>query len=98
MRPQANELLRGIAHTGVDVTRDYSEFIDLAALHDGDGELMKLDLFDGAVWRQQLSGPAADGTVTVTLSTGRKVTVNSRLLAILRLLADELAREEAKFH
>ena len=88
MRPQANELLRGIAHTGVDVTRDYSEFINLAALHDG----------DGAVWRQQLSGSAADGTVTVTLSTGRKVTVNSRLLAILRLLADELAREETKFH
>jgi len=98
MRPQANEFDCDIAQTGDDVTRDFSGFIDLAALHDGDGELMKLDLFDGAVWRQQLSGPAADGTVTVTLSTGRKVTVNSRLLAILRLLADELAREETKLH
>lgn len=80
------------------MTRDFSGFIDLAAPHDGDGELMKLDLFDGAVWRQQLSEPAADGTVTVTLSTGRKVTMNSRLLALLRLLADELAREETMLH
>jgi hypothetical protein len=32
------------------------------------------------------------------LSTGKKVTVNSRLLALLRVLADELAREETPVH
>ncbi len=98
MRPQANESLRGIAQTGDDVTRDFSGYNDLAAPHDGDGEPMKLDPFDGAVWRKQVSEPAADGTVTVTLSTGKKVTVNSHLLALLRLLADELARDETKLH
>ncbi|MEZ5981029.1 MAG: hypothetical protein R3C54_01820 [Parvularculaceae bacterium] len=72
--------------------------IGWSALNPGGGDLMKLDPFDGALWKQKLSEPAADGTVTVTLSTGKQVTVNSRLLALLRLLADELAREETKLH
>ncbi len=76
----------------------FDGIIGWSALNPGSGDLMKLDPFDGAVWRKQLSEPAADGTVTVTLSTGKKVTVNSRLLALLRLLADELAREETKLH
>lgn len=70
----------------------------MLALRDDDGELMKLDPFGGAVWRKQLSKRAADGTVTVTLSTGKKVTLNSRLLALLRLLADELSRDETTVH
>jgi hypothetical protein len=80
------------------VTKDIAGFIDLPALQDGDGDPMKVDLFESALWREKLSEPAADGTVTVTLSTGKKVTVNSRLLALLRLLADELAREETNLH
>lgn len=80
------------------MTRDYSGIIDFAPPQDGDGEPMKLDPFDGALWRKQLSDQAADGTVTVTLSTGRQVTMNSRLLALLRLLADELARDETTVH
>ncbi len=80
------------------MTKEFSDIIDLNALEEGDGDPMKLDLFEGASWRRKLSEPAADGTVTVTLSTGKKVTMNSRLLALLRLLADELAREETKLH
>jgi hypothetical protein len=80
------------------VTKLSDGTIGCSALNPGGGDLMKLDPFGGASWKQKLSEPAADGTVTVTLSTGKKVTVNSRLLALLRLLADELAREETKLH
>lgn len=72
--------------------------IGCSALNPGGGDLMKLDPFDGASWKEKLSDQGPDGTVTVTLSTGRQVTVNSRLLALLRLLADELARKETKVH
>lgn len=80
------------------MTKHTEGIIGWAALSPGGSNLMKLDPFDGARWKQKLSEPAADGTVTVTLSTGKKVTVNSRLLALLRLLADELAREETNLH
>ncbi|MFN3960639.1 MAG: hypothetical protein ACK4NP_12090 [Parvularculaceae bacterium] len=80
------------------MTRFSDGIIGLNALNSGGGDLMKLDPFDGALWKKKLSDPDADGTVTVTLSTGKKVTVNSRLLALLRVLADELAREEAGLH
>jgi len=63
-----------------------------------DEDLMPLDPFKDARWKDQMSEPTADGMVTVTLSTGKKVTVNSRLLALLRVLADELAREETGIH
>ncbi|MFZ5618991.1 MAG: hypothetical protein ACOZAA_16890 [Pseudomonadota bacterium] len=76
----------------------FEGIIGSSALNPGGGDLMKFDPFDGALWKDKLSEPAADGTVTVTLSTGKKVTLNSRLLALLRLLADELAREETKLH
>ncbi len=80
------------------MTKGYSGFIDVTALSESDGDPMKFDPFEGALWREKLSDPAADGAVTVTLSTGKKVTVNSRLLGLLRILADELARAETKVH
>lgn len=72
--------------------------MDGAAFSEGDEDLIRFDLFDGAPWKEKISDPAKDGTVTVTLSTGKKVTVNSRLLALLRVLADELAREDTNIH
>lgn len=72
--------------------------MDGAALDDGGDEFMKFDLFDGALWKAKVAAPADDGKVVVALSTGKKVTVNSRLLALLRVLADELAREESPLH
>ena len=72
--------------------------MDVAALHQGGEKLMKFDLFDGAVWKNKGAAPAEKGTVTVTLSTGKTVTMNSRLLGLLRVLADELAKAETKVH
>ncbi|HBK93144.1 MAG TPA: hypothetical protein DDZ68_15895 [Parvularcula sp.] len=80
------------------MTKRVDGIIGCSALNPGDGDLMKLDPFDGASWKEKLSDQGPDGTVTVTLSTGKQVTVNSRLLALLRLLADELSREETKLH
>jgi hypothetical protein len=98
MRRRAIEFNDEIFETGDDVTKDFSGFIDMAALDESGGDPMKFDLFEGALWREKLSERGPDGMVTVTLSTGKKVTMNSRLLGLLRLLADELAREETKLH
>lgn len=72
--------------------------MDGSAIAAGGDDFMKLDLFDGALWKEKLSGETPDGAVTVTLSTGKKVTVNSRLLGLLRVLADELAKAETGVH
>jgi len=80
------------------VTKFDAGSIDLTALFSGGDDFMKLDPFDGAVWKDKLSDEKPDGTVTVTLSTGKQVTVNSRLLGLLRVLADELAKAETGVH
>lgn len=80
------------------MTKDFIGFMDGAVLDDDGGDSMKFDLFDGANWRRKVSEPSRDGTVTVTLSTGKTVTVNSKLLGLLRVLADELAKTETKLH
>ena len=41
-----------------------------------------------------MSKPISDGFVTVTLSTGTTVTVDSQFLAFLRILAEELAEDD----
>ncbi len=77
-----------------DVTKPRIEPFSIGALKSRDGSPMKLDLFEDAEWRRKMSEPAADGSITVTLSTGKTVTVNSQFLAFLRLLAEELADED----
>ncbi len=77
-----------------DVTKPSIDLISIGALKSRDRSLMKLDLFEDAEWRRKMSEPAADGSVTVTLSTGRTVTVNSQFLAFLRILAEELAEDD----
>jgi len=77
-----------------DVTKPRIDLISIGALNSPDGSPMKLDLFEEADWRRKMSAPAADGSITVTLSTGKTVTVNSQFLAFLRLLAEELADED----
>lgn len=61
----------------------------------GDEVPMKLDLFEHALWRRKVSEPAPDGSVTVILSTGKTVLVDSKLLGFLRLLSEELAKDDA---
>lgn len=82
----------------IRVTKFDSKLIDGPALHFGGDDLMKLDPFHGAAWTKKLADDPENQTVTVTLSTGRKVTVNSRLLGLLRVLADELARADTGVH
>lgn len=77
-----------------DVTKTRIDLISIGALKPHDGSPMKFDLFEDAEWRRKMSEAAADGSVTVTLSTGKTVTVNSRFLALLRLLAQELAEDD----
>ncbi|MGD9800366.1 MAG: hypothetical protein AB7F91_17985 [Parvularculaceae bacterium] len=77
-----------------DVTKPRIDLISIGALKSRDRSPMKLDLFEDAEWRQKMSEPATDGSVTVTLSTGRTVTVNSQFLAFLRILAEELAEDD----
>jgi hypothetical protein len=77
-----------------DVTKPSIDLNSIGALKSRDRSSMKLDLFEDAEWRRKMSEPAADGSVTVTLSTGRTVTVNSQFLAFLRILAEELAEDD----
>lgn len=77
-----------------DVTKSQIDLMRIGALKSRDGSPMKFDLFEDAEWRRKMSEPAADGSVTVTLSTGKTVTVNSQFLAFLRLLAGELAEDD----
>lgn len=59
---------------------------------------VKLDPFENAEWRKRFEVQHDDGRVTVHLSTGKKVTVDSKFLAFLRALADELAKKEDVRH
>lgn len=80
------------------MTKTIEDIIDVTAINLRGDDFMKLDPFDDAVWKDKLSDKKPDGTVTVTLSTGKQVTVNSRLLGLLRVLADELAKAETGVH
>lgn len=59
---------------------------------------VKLDPFENAEWRKRFEEHHDDGTVTVHLSTGKKVTVDSKMLAFLRALVDELATDDDVRH
>ncbi len=80
------------------MTNGRMSFPGCGSLADDEKALMKFDLFKDAVWRKKISAPASDGTVQVQLSSGRIVTVDSQLLAVLRLLMDELAGGEETGH
>ena len=76
------------------MTNGHMSFPGFGSLPDDEKAPMKFDLFKDAEWRKKISAPASDGTVEVQLSSGRIVTVDSQLLALLRVLMDELAEEE----
>ena len=77
-----------------DVTKLLCDFRELRAHADADDPSMTFDLFKDADWRGRISPSAADGVVTVTLSTGKTVSVNSQFLGLLRILAEELAEDD----
>lgn len=80
------------------MTNGRMSFPGLRSLPDDEKAPMKFDPFKDAAWRKKISAPASDGTVQVQLSSGRIITVDSQLLAVLRLLMDELAEEEETRH
>ncbi len=80
------------------MTKFDAGIIDISALLSGGGDPMTLDPFHDAVWTKMLAEDSDTQTVTVTLSTGKSVTVNSRLLGLLRVLADELAKADTGIH
>lgn len=77
-----------------DVIKPRIDLMLADALNARERSPTKLELLEDAEWRRKMSEPAADGSVTVTLSTGKTVTVNSKFLAFLRLLAEELAEDD----
>lgn len=80
------------------MTRNSTTVIDLAALINGGTQPMKLDIFKGARWRGMVSEKDDEGRITVELSSGRKVVVDSKFLGFLRVLAEELAKNEPTSH
>lgn len=80
------------------VTKDKATVIDLGAFEERGAAAVDVDIFKTAKWRKQILRPDKNGRVTVRLSTGKTVTTDSRMLAFLRILADELAKEEDILH
>ena len=77
-----------------EITKLLRDFRELSAQVDDDDSAMTFDLFKDADWRRKITPATADGMVTVTLSTGKTVTVNSQFLGLLRVLAEELAEDD----
>lgn len=80
------------------MTRDAITFNDIAAVTDGESHSMKLDLFKDSAWRHKLAERTDGDQTTVTLSTGKVVTVETKFLRFLRVLAEELASKEPIKH
>lgn len=77
-----------------DPTKPRIEPFSMGARRSRDGSPLKLDPFEETGCRRMMSKPISDGFVTVTLSTGTTVTVDSQFLAFLRILAEELAEDD----
>ncbi len=80
------------------MTKNLIPFFEEIALDETDISSIKVDIFNGALWRRMISEKSPDGMVSVTLSTGKTVRVNSTFLGLLRILAEELARENSTLH
>jgi len=80
------------------MTKDAITFNDIAAVTDSGSSSMKLDLFEGSAWRHKLSEKTGGDETTVTLSSGKTITVETKFLRFLRILAEELALKEPIKH
>lgn len=76
------------------VSKDVIAFLTAGSLVDEDKSSISIDIFDGALWRRKMSENADNGEISVTLSSGKSIIVNSKFLGLLRVLAEELAKEE----
>lgn len=80
------------------MTKDAITFNDIAAVTDGGSHPMKLDLFKDAAWRRKLSEQTNGDQTSVKLSSGKTVTIDTKFLTFLRVLAEELASKEQIKH
>lgn len=80
------------------MTKDAISFNDFTAIEDGGSDAMSFDLFAKAAWRHKLSERTDGDQTIVTLSSGKTVTIETRFLRFLRLLAEELASTEPIKH
>lgn len=80
------------------MTKGDTTYIDLSACNDNETEAMSFDIFKDAAWRHKLSEKIDGDETTVTLPSGKTITVNTKLLAFLRILAEELASQEPVKH
>ena len=80
------------------MTKGDIPFKDFAAFNDCEPASMSLDIFKDAAWRHKLSETTDGENTTVTLPSGKTLTVNTKLLRFLRVLAEELASQEPVKH
>lgn len=80
------------------MTKDAIPFMDFAALNMSEAAPVSLDPFAKAAWRDKLAETSDGAITTVTLSSGKTVTVETRFLRFLRALAAELASKEPPAH
>ena len=73
-------------------------YMDLFACKDGERNLMSFDIFKEAAWRHKLSEKVDGEDTTVTLPSGKTITVNTKFLQFLRVLGEELASKEPIKH
>ena len=73
-------------------------YMDFLAHDDSEKESMSFDIFKDAAWRHKLSEKTDGDATTVTLPSGKTLTINTKLLRFLRVLADELASEKPIKH
>jgi len=80
------------------MTKDAITFNDIAAVTDSGSSSMKLELFGGSTWRHKLSEKTDGDQTTVMLSSGKTITIETKFLRFLRVLAEELASKEPIKH
>ena len=80
------------------MTKDAITFNDIAVVTDGGSHSMNLDPFKDSTWRHKLSEKSDGDQTTVTLSSGKTITVETKFLRFLRALAEELASKEPINH
>ncbi|NNE40790.1 MAG: hypothetical protein HKN14_07715 [Marinicaulis sp.] len=80
------------------MTKGDTVYMDILACNDSENESMSFDIFKDAAWRHKLSEKADGDETTVTLPSGKTITVNTKFLRFLRVLGEELASKEPIKH
>lgn len=80
------------------MTKTNTTYMDFGACSDSESESMSFDIFKDAAWRHKLSEKTDGDETTVTLPSGKTLTINTKFLRFLRLLGEELASKDPIKH